>query len=219
MNDSEIAQQIKQMVTFIHQEATEKAKEIKLKADEEFNIEKLRMVEAEKQKIRNEYERKEKQIEVQKRIAQSNVVRLGRLEALKARDTAMQDVLADAAKRLPALTQGSSYAALLESLVLEALITLNEPKASVRGVASQTSAAQKATAAAAAKFKDWAAKTGAPYASSIDITFDPAPLESGVGGVSVSGFGGKISLSNTLQSRLMLAYETRLPKLRAALFD
>ena len=100
MNDSEIAQQIKQMVAFIHQEATEKAKEIKLKADEEFNIEKLRMVEAEKQKIRNEYERKEKQIEVQKRIAQSNVVRLGRLEALKARDTAMQDILADAAVRL-----------------------------------------------------------------------------------------------------------------------
>lgn len=219
MNDSEIAQQIKQMVAFIHQEATEKAKEIKLKANEEFNIEKLRMVEAEKQKIRNEYERKEKQIEVQKRIAQSNVVRLGRLEALKARDTAMQDILADAANRLPALTQGSSYAALLEALVLEALTTLNEPKASVRGVASQTSAAQKATAAAAAKFKDWAAKTGAPYASSIDITFDPAPLESGVGGVAVSGFGGKISLSNTLQSRLMLAYETRLPKLRAALFD
>ena len=57
-----------QMVKFIQQEASEKAAEIKLKADEEFNIEKLRMVEAEKQKIRQEYERKEKQIEVQKRM-------------------------------------------------------------------------------------------------------------------------------------------------------
>ena len=44
--------QINQMVQFIHQEASEKAAEIKLKADEEFNIEKLRMVESEKQKIR-----------------------------------------------------------------------------------------------------------------------------------------------------------------------
>jgi V-type H+-transporting ATPase subunit E len=68
MNDSEINQQIKQMVQYIHQEAAEKANEIKLKADEEFNIEKLRMVEAEKAKIRAEYERKEKQIEVQKRM-------------------------------------------------------------------------------------------------------------------------------------------------------
>ena len=56
------------MVQFIHQEAREKAAEIKLKTDEEFNIEKLRMVEAEKQKIRADYERKEKQEEVKKRM-------------------------------------------------------------------------------------------------------------------------------------------------------
>ena len=37
-------QQIAQMVQFINQEAQEKAQEIKLKAEEEYNIEKLRMV-------------------------------------------------------------------------------------------------------------------------------------------------------------------------------
>ena len=68
MNDQEVFAQINQMVQFIHQEAKEKAAEIKLKTDEEFNIEKLRMVEAEKQKIRADYERKEKQVEVQKRM-------------------------------------------------------------------------------------------------------------------------------------------------------
>lgn len=62
------------MVQFIHQEAKEKAAEIKLKADEEFNIEKLRMVEAEKQKIRQEFERKEKQVEVQKRMCAAHVL-------------------------------------------------------------------------------------------------------------------------------------------------
>ena len=56
------------MIKFIQQEASEKAQEIKLKADEEYNIEKLYMVEEEKQKIRQEYERKEKQVEVQKRM-------------------------------------------------------------------------------------------------------------------------------------------------------
>ena len=89
------------MVQFIHQEAREKAAEIKLKTDEEFNIEKLRMVEAEKQKIRAEYERKEKQVEVQKRIGQSNEVRISRLQCLKSRDDAMQNVLAEAASKLP----------------------------------------------------------------------------------------------------------------------
>merc|ERR1712176_1467384 len=108
-------------------------------ANEEFNIEKLRMVEAEKTKIRAEYERKEKQVEVQKRIEQSNTVRLGRLEEIK-------KVLAEAAKQLPPLATGSSYPALLESLILEA----------VKGVAGQGGMVQKCIPAATAKFKEWA---------------------------------------------------------------
>ena len=39
------------------------------------------------------------------------------------------------------------------------------------------------------------------------------------GGVKVTGFGDKISLDNTLQTRLMLAYETQLPTLRSVLFS
>ena len=43
-------------------------------------------------------------------------------------------------------------------------------------------------------------------------------LHPGLVYVAVSGFGGKITLTNTLESRLMLAYETRLPELRRVLF-
>ena len=131
------------MVQFIHQEAKEKAAEIKLKTDEEFNIEKLRMVEAEKTKIRAEYERKEKQVEVQRRIGQSNEVRFSRLKCLKARDDSMQAVLAEAASKLPSLISGPGYATLLESLVLEALIQLADQKVSVKAVAGQEAATKK----------------------------------------------------------------------------
>lgn len=68
MNEDQVQKQIEQMVKFIRQEAVEKAREIHVKAEEEFNIEKLRMVEAEKARIRAEYERKEKDIEVTKRM-------------------------------------------------------------------------------------------------------------------------------------------------------
>ena len=240
-----------QMVQFIKQEAKEKAAEIKLKADEEYNIQKLRAVEDEKQKIRGDYERKEKQVEVQKRIAQSNEVRLGRMKTLKAREEAMQAVLAEAAAKLPSLTQGSGYATLLESLILEALIELCDQKVQVKGIASAAAITQKAMTPAVAKYKEWATKSqGAAWASTIDVTFDSTPLTSGcarppadarapgprprarrrspapprlslarrIGGVAVSGFGGKITLTNTLESRLMLAYETRLPELRRVLF-
>ena len=239
------------MVQFIKQEAKEKAAEIKLKADEEYNIQKLRAVEDEKQKIRGDYERKEKQVEVQKRIAQSNEVRLGRMKTLKAREEAMQAVLAEAAAKLPSLTQGSGYATLLESLILEALIELCDQKVQVKGIASAAAITQKAMTPAVAKYKEWATKSqGAAWASTIDVTFDSTPLTSGcarppadktparppppprpppltpprlslvrrIGGVAVSGFGGKITLTNTLESRLMLAYETRLPELRRVLF-
>jgi V-type H+-transporting ATPase subunit E len=146
-------------------------------------------------------------------------VRLGRLKALKARDDAMQAVLAETAAKLPSLTQGSGYAALLEGLVLEGLIALAEPKVTVKGVAGQGSVGSKAASAAAIKYKDWATKNkSAAYASGIEVTWDPTPLTGGIGGIEMYGFNGKISLTNTLQSRLMLAYETRLPKLRAALF-
>jgi len=45
MDDQEVQKQINQMVEFIKQEAEEKANEIRVAAEEEFNIEKLQMVE------------------------------------------------------------------------------------------------------------------------------------------------------------------------------
>jgi len=220
MNDSEVNAQINQMVQFIHQEAKEKAAEIKLKADEEFNIEKLRLVEAEKQKIRQEYERKEKQVEVQKRIKQSNDVRLARLRTLKARDDAMQDVLQESASLLPGIVKSDQYPKLLESLILEGLKVLNDQKVVVKGVEGDEKNVKAALPAAEAAFKKFAVEThGAEWAHGISVTVDSVSAKSGVGGVLLAGHGGKITLNNTLLARLELAYESFLPKLRSALFD
>ena len=71
MDDQEVQKQINQMVEFIKQEAEEKANEIRVAAEEEFNIEKLQMVELEKQKIKREYERKESLVSVKKKIERS----------------------------------------------------------------------------------------------------------------------------------------------------
>ena len=50
------------MMAFIEQEANEKAEEIDAKAEEEFNIEKGRLVQQQRLKIMEYYERKEKQV-------------------------------------------------------------------------------------------------------------------------------------------------------------
>ena len=56
------------MMAFIEQEASEKAEEIDTKAEEEFNIEKSRIFQENKIKIMEFYEKKEKQVELQRRM-------------------------------------------------------------------------------------------------------------------------------------------------------
>lgn len=60
--------QIHHMMAFIEQEANEKAEEIDARAEEEFTIEKGRLVQQNRLKIIEYYERKEKQVELQKKM-------------------------------------------------------------------------------------------------------------------------------------------------------
>ena len=56
------------MVAFIDQEANEKAAEIDAKAQEEFAIEKDNLVNQQKLKIQQFYQKKEKQVELQRKM-------------------------------------------------------------------------------------------------------------------------------------------------------
>ena len=56
------------MMRFIEQEATEKIEEIETKATEEFEIEKGRLVQEQRMKIIEYYEKQEKQVELRKRM-------------------------------------------------------------------------------------------------------------------------------------------------------
>lgn len=70
------------MMAFIEQEANEKAEEIDAKAEEEFNIEKGRLVQQQRLKIMEYYEKKEKQVELQKKIQSSNMLNQARLKVI-----------------------------------------------------------------------------------------------------------------------------------------
>ena len=63
-----VEQQITHMVRFIEQEAKERAEEIDAKANEEFNIEKSRLVQQQRVKIMEFFNKKEKQLELSKRM-------------------------------------------------------------------------------------------------------------------------------------------------------
>jgi len=82
---------IKQMINFILQEAREKADEISMKADEEFQIEKGRILNPERVRIKQEYDKKFKQMQVEQRIEYSKRVNLARLDVLKEREKLMRE--------------------------------------------------------------------------------------------------------------------------------
>lgn len=68
LSDDEASKEMKKMVTFILQEASEKAKEIRIKADEEFNIEKAKLVRQETTAIETNFSKRLGQAEVKRKM-------------------------------------------------------------------------------------------------------------------------------------------------------
>ncbi|URD97543.1 ATPase subunit E [Musa troglodytarum] len=120
MNDADVSKQIQQMVRFIHQEAEEKANEISVAAEEEFDIEKLQLFEAEKRKIRQEYERKEKQVEIRKKIEYSMQLNASCIKVLQAQDELVNSMKEAAAMELLLVSNNhQSYEKLLKGLIVQ----------------------------------------------------------------------------------------------------
>ncbi|KAA1064596.1 V-ATPase V1 sector subunit E [Puccinia graminis f. sp. tritici] len=125
MTDSEVISEMKKLVAFIKQEAMEKAREIKVKADEEFSIEKAKIVRQETTSIDALHAKRRKQVEVQKRITQSTLSNKARLQQLQMRDQLLQDVFEEAKKGLSDLTTDQDkYRGIVENLTLQALFSL-----------------------------------------------------------------------------------------------
>lgn len=121
------------MIAFIQQEAAEKVEEIEAKAEEEFNIEKSRLVSQQRIKIIEYYDKKEKQIELQRKIQHSNLANASRLAILKARDDYIQSLKEESRKHLAILTQDQSkYRTILSNLIAQGLYLLMEKDVLIR---------------------------------------------------------------------------------------
>merc|ERR1719320_2400137 len=126
LSDADVQKQIKHMMAFIEQEANEKA-------EEEFNIEKGRLVQQQRLKIMEYYERKEKQVELQKKIQSSNMLNQARLKALKHRDDHVASVLEEAKVQLGGVTKDKKkYTEILQQLLTQGMCQLLEPALLIR---------------------------------------------------------------------------------------
>lgn len=223
MNDADVSKQIQQMVRFIRQEAEEKANEISVSAEEEFNIEKLQLVEAEKKKIRQEYEKKEKQVEIRKKIEYSMQLNASRLKVLQAQDDLVGSMKEAASKELLHVSHDHhTYHRLLKDLIVQSLLRLREPAVLLRCRKDDVEHVEHVLHDAKHEYALKAAVH--PPEIHIDHThLPPAPSHHHAhgpfcsGGVVLASRDGKIVCENTLDARLDVVFRKKLPEIRKLL--
>lgn len=143
------------MTAFIRQEALEKAREIHLKADEEFAIEKSQLVRNETQSIDSQYDKKFKQAAMSQQITKSTLSNKTRLRLLSARQELLDDLFDQANNKLADITtDADKYQDILKNLILEGLYALNESKITLRCRSKDDDVVRKAADAAQAEYKD-----------------------------------------------------------------
>ncbi|MBA0806191.1 hypothetical protein Gohar_005655 [Gossypium harknessii] len=224
MNDGDVSRQIQQMVRFIHQEAEEKANEISVSAEEEFNIEKLQLVEAEKKKIRQEYEKKEKQVEVRKKIEYSMQLNASRIKVLQAQDDVVNEMKESAAKELLNVSRDHHvYKTLLKDVIVQSLVRLKEPAVLLRCRKDDVPLVESVLDSAK---EEYASKVNVhpPEIFVDNVHLPPAPSHHNAhgpfcsGGVVIASRDGKIVCENTLDARLDVAFNKKLPEVRLVVF-
>ncbi|CAJ0547762.1 hypothetical protein HG530_002530 [Fusarium avenaceum] len=214
LSDQQVNNELSKMTAFIKQEAMEKAREIEIKANEEFEIEKSKLVRQETDAIDTQYEKKFKQATMSQQITRSTVSNKTRLKVLGARQEMLDNIFEEAQKKLAeGAKDKGKYQKALKGLLLEGFYALNEPELQVRSRKKDYDVVKKAIEEAAKEYKK---ELGKDVTAKIQ---EDDPLPEGIaGGVSIISGSGKIDIDNTFEARLRLLEESAAPAVREALF-
>lgn len=227
---------------FLLLEAKERCYEIEIKGLKDFEREKARILENGKQNVRDEYEKKLRQIETQKRIEKSSRVNGSRLRKMQARNGVITKVLDEAEVALARRAQDDKkfYRGLLKNLILQCFIRLFERSVVLRCLERDRDLVKKLIPECITEFQAFIKKElEIDWPLEVDLderTFlsyrkveNLGPQETKelhksedaklcFGGI--LGFNEDLSIvvKNTLDARLELCYQDSLPNLRGALF-
>lgn len=190
----------------------EKAREIKVKADEEFAIEKAKLVKQEQQAIDAQYEKKLKGAEVAQKIAQSTLTNKSRLKLLQQREEHLQDLFNSARTEILQLAADEGrYVQFLQSAIVQGFLQLLEPEVTVHAREKDVDIARRAAEAAAKQYTEVSGRSVSPTVQGT-LSNDIA------GGVKLNSGNQRITLDNTLDERLRLLEDSMLPEIRNNLF-
>ena len=229
MNDDDVKKQIKQMCDFILQEAREKANEIKVKTEEEYQIDLANQTQSGKAKVREEYALKEKGLDVQKRIAQSIEISKQNARKLGVREQLLNDLLQTTKEKLNKICDNQEeYKKIIKSLIIQGLIKIQENNIVIRCRQVDLDLVRSVMDGALEEYKQ-IMKNECQEDSKVTLTLNeqsermlPPPPGHGPiscsGGVVLEGCNGKVILENTFDSRLEICFHDLKPIIRNILF-
>jgi len=217
MSDAEVQGQIAHMIAFIDQEASEKVEEIDAKAEEEFNLEKGRLVQQARAKIMEIYEKKEKSIDLQVKISNSNLKNAARLKLLKKKEELMNEFydknVADA-KRVVS-QDPARYKTVMIQLTVQSLSRLLEPKVTVRVRQQDVNLMKSIAQECESQLKN---STQGKYETKITVDEENFLNPDLIGGVELYAMGDRIFMVNTLDARIKRIFHENMPGIRESLF-
>ena len=206
--------QIQSMIDFIEREADEKIQELKQMAEEEYDTEKMRLVESEKAKVRADAEKKKKNIEIQQRVARANHTKEQRVRLMEERARLLEELKASTRKKVGGLINDKNkYKQLMADLLLQSVVAIQaDSNVFVRKADEQVARALlKETETAYEK------KTGKKV--SLTLSKDSLDEEESWGGVVLKTLDGKIICNNALAYRAESVFKEQLPTVRYLLFN
>ncbi|KAL7564265.1 hypothetical protein ACA910_014330 [Epithemia clementina (nom. ined.)] len=214
--------QIRQMVNFILQEAHEKANEIRVKTEHDFNLEKQTLVHEAKLRIQDEFTKKEKDNEIKERISRSAEIGECRVKKMRIRDELLKNLVTEATSKCGVVARGSNYPQLLQKLIVQGLIKIEENEVTIFCRAEDVAIVQKILAPAVTEYVEiMQRESGVTLKPVVKLNEDASKhlsSEKSAGGVLLTALDGRLVCDNTMKSRLALVYEELLPSIRAILF-
>ena len=223
-NNEQVNKQLKHMCNFIIREANEKASEILQKAKEQFSKEKTDSIREATKHIEKEFEKKKEAISRKKKISYSHALNASRLEILKEKEKIIEEIMKEGKEKLATLGNPNdpSYKTLLQSLLTQAFLTLSEPQVEVRCRQVDLDLVESILKHSVEEYKKRSSKELVAHIDKKRFLLPPRSEQEQnnfcSGGVVVVGYNGRITCDNTLDQRLLLAFEGLLPEVRVTLF-
>eukprot|EP00591_Stephanopyxis_turris_P006842 CAMPEP_0195518404 /NCGR_PEP_ID=MMETSP0794_2-20130614/12809_1 /TAXON_ID=515487 /ORGANISM="Stephanopyxis turris, Strain CCMP 815" /LENGTH=222 /DNA_ID=CAMNT_0040647359 /DNA_START=79 /DNA_END=747 /DNA_ORIENTATION=+ len=213
--------QIRQMVNFILQEAHEKANEIRVKTEHDFNLEKQTLVHEAKLNVQDEFVKKEKDREVQERIARSTEIGESRVKKMRVRDDLLNTLVSEAGSKCAMVARGQNYPHLVQKLIVQGLIKIEDNDVTIFCRGEDVDIVSQILPDAVSEYVEILEReSGVKLSPNVVLNSDRSQdlPDSSYGGITLTSNHGKIICDNTMSARLNLVYEELLPSIRAILF-